>query len=245
MAISGNVRYSQIRTGDRSGNGVKVATVTGTQTAGKQLQFDASGNVIASGSDIGGGGGGGAYVIADLTPPINSQFTDLNSPTVTENSNNVYIATTSSGGSNVRGRIKAIPTAPFIITVGFVPQFALGAARFVGFGLYDGSKIRQMNFTASGSTPTLNMLNFSDPTTSVGGAEYHQPFNFSPMFFRLEDNNTNWIWSWSIGNGNWITMLTEARNTYLTPTHVGMMVNNTSTTPPIITSAYYIHWLEE
>lgn len=43
--------------GTRSGNTTQFATVTGTKTTGKQLAFDASGNVIASGSDIGGGGG--------------------------------------------------------------------------------------------------------------------------------------------------------------------------------------------
>lgn len=44
--------------GTASGNTTQFATVTGTKTTGKQLAFDASGNVIASGSDIGGAGGG-------------------------------------------------------------------------------------------------------------------------------------------------------------------------------------------
>jgi hypothetical protein len=41
-----------------SGNGTVLGTVTGLLTTGKQLAFDASGNIIASASDIGGGGGG-------------------------------------------------------------------------------------------------------------------------------------------------------------------------------------------
>lgn len=64
MAASGNVRYSQIRSGDRSGNGTKIATVTGTLTTGKQLEFDASGNIKASSTDVGGGSGGGLVLLS-------------------------------------------------------------------------------------------------------------------------------------------------------------------------------------
>lgn len=46
-------------TGTRSGNTTEFATVTGTKTTGKQLAFDANGNVVASEHDTGGGGGGG------------------------------------------------------------------------------------------------------------------------------------------------------------------------------------------
>jgi hypothetical protein len=42
----------------RSGNTDEYANVSGAKTTGKQLAFDASGNIIASASDIGGGGGG-------------------------------------------------------------------------------------------------------------------------------------------------------------------------------------------
>lgn len=41
-----------------SGNTTELATVSGTKTVSKQLAFDASGNVVASASDIGGGGSG-------------------------------------------------------------------------------------------------------------------------------------------------------------------------------------------
>lgn len=42
--------------GSRSGNTTEMATVSGTKTTGKQLAFDANGNVVASASDIGAGG---------------------------------------------------------------------------------------------------------------------------------------------------------------------------------------------
>jgi hypothetical protein len=44
--------------GSRSGNTSEMATVSGTKTVDKQLKFDASGNIVASTTDIGAGTGG-------------------------------------------------------------------------------------------------------------------------------------------------------------------------------------------
>ena len=44
--------------GTRSGNTSEMATVSGTKTVDKQLKFDASGNIVASTTDIGAGTGG-------------------------------------------------------------------------------------------------------------------------------------------------------------------------------------------
>jgi hypothetical protein len=58
--VLGNANDRTVKAGTRSGNTTEFATVSGTKTTGKQLAFDASGNVIASASDIGGGGAGTA-----------------------------------------------------------------------------------------------------------------------------------------------------------------------------------------
>ncbi|MBY0274742.1 hypothetical protein K2Z84_05350 [Candidatus Binatia bacterium] len=49
---------AKFASGILSGNGSKLATVTGAQTAGKQLTYDASGNVIVSSYDVGAAGTG-------------------------------------------------------------------------------------------------------------------------------------------------------------------------------------------
>lgn len=49
MAASGNVRYSQIRSGDRTGSGNRLVTAaSGTLTQNVPLLYDASGNVVAT-----------------------------------------------------------------------------------------------------------------------------------------------------------------------------------------------------
>lgn len=49
MAATGNVRYSQIRSGDRTGNGSRLVTAaSGTLSQNVPLLYDANGNVVAT-----------------------------------------------------------------------------------------------------------------------------------------------------------------------------------------------------
>lgn len=58
---------TDVSVGTRSGNTTEFATITGTKTTGKQLEFDASGNVKASTSDIGGSGSSQITVLDAVT----------------------------------------------------------------------------------------------------------------------------------------------------------------------------------
>lgn len=51
--------YSAIKSDSRSGNGTKLATVTGVLTSGNCVEIDASGNLVDAGDPCGTGGGGG------------------------------------------------------------------------------------------------------------------------------------------------------------------------------------------
>ena len=61
--------------GTRSGDTTEFATVSGAKTQNKQLAFDATGNVVASATDIGQGSG---HTIADEGTPLAQQRTVLN-----------------------------------------------------------------------------------------------------------------------------------------------------------------------
>ena len=272
MAATGNVRYSQIRSGDRTGNGSRLvtaasgtltqdvpllydangnvvatatrsgnttefATVSGTKSTGQQLAFDASGNVIASGEAIGGGG-----VAGSLSAPDNADFTDLNSPSVVSAlSYGIFIASTSTGSDNLRGRKKAIPTAPYTIEVGLIPQTLGANYRMVGFGLYDGTKLRTIGVIYN-NVFILSIQSWTNVTTFSSSTDYGSLILANQIFFKLEDNNTNWIWSWGTGRDNMQVLRTETRNTHLTPTHFCFIVdNNTSGSQA---AAYFNHLSE-
>lgn len=57
--VLGAANNRNVATGTRSGSTTEFATVSGTKTANKQLAFDASGNIVASSTDIGSGGASG------------------------------------------------------------------------------------------------------------------------------------------------------------------------------------------
>lgn len=58
--VLGAANNRSVVTGARSGSTTEFATVSGTKVVNKQLAFDASGNIVASSSDIGSGSGGAA-----------------------------------------------------------------------------------------------------------------------------------------------------------------------------------------
>lgn len=55
--VLGNANDRTVKVGSRSGNTTEFGTVTGPKTTGKQVEFDADGNLKASATDIGSGGG--------------------------------------------------------------------------------------------------------------------------------------------------------------------------------------------
>jgi hypothetical protein len=59
-AGGGNVSTTAVTSGNKTGNGTKFATGTGTYTPGNCIEIDADGNLVDSGSACGGGGGGGS-----------------------------------------------------------------------------------------------------------------------------------------------------------------------------------------
>ena|SRR5579872_4641935 len=59
LAASGNIRWNQLRSGDRHGNGSSGQSSDGTGASGNCAKFDADGNITDSGAACGTGSGGG------------------------------------------------------------------------------------------------------------------------------------------------------------------------------------------
>lgn len=58
-AVTGNIRWTQLRSGDRHGTGTYGQSSDGTGAAGNCAKFDASGSITDAGTTCGGGGGTG------------------------------------------------------------------------------------------------------------------------------------------------------------------------------------------
>jgi hypothetical protein len=148
MAASGNVRYSQVRSGDRTGSGNRLVTAaSGTLTQNVPLLYDASGNIVATATRTGNttnyitatagaktsgyypkwdadgnlttGDSGPSSGGVDGDPPLVADFSWFNQGSAT--------ATDSSAGLYLRnvendnelhGLVKSVPATPWTITVG-------------------------------------------------------------------------------------------------------------------------------
>jgi len=101
----------------RSGTTTEFATsVVGAKTANKQLMWDASGNVVASGVDVGGVGPGG--VISDTSSTLNGRVAIYNGTTGTH-----ITEFTGSGLLKATSGVLAVATAnvDYQVALGFTP----------------------------------------------------------------------------------------------------------------------------
>jgi hypothetical protein len=179
--------------------------------------------------------------IFNLTPPVNGDFSDLNAPSsVSTTGGALYITSTKTGGDNWCGRIKSYPSAPFTVEIAFRMQCLHQNYRFAALGLYDGTKVKTIEYVV----PSIGVrcVRWNSVTSFASGesTEVGIMTGSDLIFLKFEDNNTNWIWSIGTDPNNMQTLLTETRNTFLTPTHIGMLVNNNVSAGRA--SAAFVHW---
>lgn len=275
MSASGNIRTSQIRSGDKTGTGSRLATAaSGTLAQNVPLLYDANGNVVATATRTGNttnyatavvgaktsgnypkwdangnltdGDTGGGGVGVTLTPPVNGSFSDLNSPSVTATSDYVFIKNaTTTGNDNWKGRIISIPSAPWTLDVAFQPCYLPGVNRVSSIGLYDGTKLKVFSYQFNAATGLYRLqIDRFDSVTAWNSTAFTGGANIElsgPCFLRIVDDNTNWTYYWGIDfDLDMSQVYQETRNQFLTPTHLGMFVNNTATDN--FSSAKYVHW---
>lgn len=236
MAASGNVRTTQIRSGDRSGTGAKVATVTGTLTTGKQLEFDASGNVVASSTAIGGGGTENAPLVADFTA------FNTGSLTATDTAAGLYMRNVEND-SELHGLVKSAPGTPYTITINF-RYFQLPETNkypFVGLLFSDGTKYVTLSVYNNSGGP-LNKSQWisvdhwnsatsysSSPLPAVDIGESNDLYSI-----RISDDGTNRKYYYSFDGVNFEEAYSEGRTVHLTATQVGLVVRTNSSSTQIV-----------
>lgn len=150
----GQLGISAHTSGSLSGNGSKLATMTGSATSGKCLEWDASGNVVtaASNAACGSGGGGGS-------PGGSSGNVQYNNAGAL---GGVSILNFTAGRLDITGRVDITSSSDA------TRAFAVSAASTNNFGVAE--------FQVSGSTfamftprRTLNMSLIGTPGTLVNG----------------------------------------------------------------------------
>jgi len=178
-----------------------------------------------------------------FTTPADGDFAWINqggASKVVNANGGIYLLDPAGAGNNIRIREKAVPSAPYTITVCLIPWLfgvdfgscgmclrESGTGEVLIFGPVSGdSNITDWKLESSDYTNVTTFGAFNVQLGTFAGT------NGAPIWLRITDDNTNRILSISYDGYNFITLLTEGRTIFLTPSHIGFFVNSTNATWP-------------
>lgn len=186
------------------------------------------------------------YVPNSRKIDFTSGWTQLNfgSTTYTDVNGVAILNLTFEGTFNARGYTKSLPTPPYKLNLLIRPTYDNGGSNVISsVGVYDGTKLQTMGYGASSALTTI-MRKYTNTTTSSSTITRATCCNAPYMWLRFEDNNTNNICSYSFNGLNYITFLSQARNTFLTPTNVALALHNQQTSSLPVEFMLYGYWEE-
>lgn len=173
-----------------------------------------------------------------LTAPVDGDFAWVNQggASVDTTRGGIYLLAPAGAGVNLRIRKKSAPATPYTITAAFLaeglmlnnPWFGLlfrqsSDGKIAGFGI-------QRN---TSNTDNLYSVKYADATTFSAlytGVGYKTSCLY---FFRIADDGTNRICSFSCDGQHWQTFHTIGRTDFLTADEVGFWVNAEQGTWPV------------
>lgn len=161
------------------------------------------------------------------TLPIDGDFSWVNqgSASVDASKGGIYLLGPASGSVNVRARVKSAPATPYTITAGFNTAAVFSQRIGIGFRASGGGEISTIEVLNGDSLAVSNW----NSATSFNTAAITSVTAAIPqvVWFRIQDNGTNRIYSYSSDGQNFIVLYTVARTTFLTANQVLFFVNDT------------------
>lgn len=146
-------------------------------------------------------------------------------------------------GSNFGLMVKSAPTAPWVWTVGMIPNLlAVTTADFPSCGVCvrenATGEFYHFQQSAIAVSCRVKVDKFASVTASatafLAGDTWSGPYGAT--WFQVEDDNTDLIFRISADGINFIEVGREARLTFLTPDEIGISINNDANAIPIQTT---------
>ncbi len=193
-------------------------------------------------------------IFPDLTPPIDGDFSWVNqgSATIDTTRGGVVLKAPASGTYNVRARYKAL-TAPYKVTMHFVPLIANANSPHVGIGFRSSASSKAMGIHVINSSTTnthkVEVVKLTDLSTYSSSPASLRADNAGHWirWLQIEDNNTNLYFRYSCNGKMWITAYLEARGTFFsggsTPTGAFFYANANNAS--FDAQMHVKHWLEQ
>lgn len=175
---------------------------------------------------------------ATATAPVDGDFAWVNqgSATVSTTNGGIYLSVPVGTSLDVRARVKTAPSAPYTITVAFrsTADFALNNQDF-GLVWRQSGDGKLATCGIQTATTGIKFISYKWTSPTVVSAEYSGSaiFNSDAIYFRLADDNTNRICSYSVDGQNFIAFHTIGRTDFLTADQVGFWAMERTNTYPI------------
>jgi hypothetical protein len=175
-------------------------------------------------------------------PPAVSTLTWLNqgSATVDETNGGFYLYAPAAAGNNVKGLMIAAPAAPYTFTIAML--FHGHSVQYNAAGIVlqqDDGKLVVFHYGGT-PTPALGDEKYSSATSWSGGYTSVACFSQQMVWLRINDNNTNRTFYWSVDGQHFIQFDQQTRTDYITPTHIGVYVESNNGTYPC--GATFLSW---
>jgi hypothetical protein len=174
-----------------------------------------------------------------LIDPTLETWTTLNqaSGTFTEDTTNkrMTINADGNGALNVRGWYFTAPAAPYAYRAKITGTWTATNSTGLCFGFREnatGELSLIHYYISTAPNNALAVLNWTSPTVFSAAAFAPTTYNMQPSWFKIEDDNTNRIYSYSSDGVNWIDIYSVARTTFLTADRIFFGVVLAAATTP-------------
>lgn len=183
--------------------------------------------------------------ICPLTPPVNGDFAwvNQNSATVTAEKDYIFLKDVGRTTPSIQFAIrkKAAPSTPYSVTACLlVTQFVSQSWR-AGLCWRESSTGALVVITQSGNT--IAVAKYASPT-SFSANYFSKTLTQIPRWWRIRDDGTNRICSWSADGINFIPFHTVSRTDFMTADEVGICVDGIGTSPAADVGLTLLSWKE-
>lgn len=186
-------------------------------------------------------------------PPSMSGWTWSNqggSTLTEENGSNRFGWAPSASGFLLRTLTHAVPSAPYTVTLGFIAAILPGngstSEPHMGLVLRDNSGLNVTWHIGAFNQPYIAVRKWnSDTSFSSTLFSYFGPVGAGPIIWlRFKDDSTNRLYQFSADGIDWITIASESRTTFCTPTKVGVFCRVDALTPDPLHTMRVLHYVE-
>lgn len=182
-----------------------------------------------------------------LRPPDDALFSWYNqgSASVSTSKGGVQLSCPAASGLSIHGRKRSL-TAPYKVSMQFLPFLADASSPFCGIAITDGTKMIGIHLVNTSHIHYVEVVKITNSTTysSSPYAQKASDMGSRVDWFQVEDDNTNIYFRYSCNGKVWITAFQETRTTWMaSPTGPMFYVCPSNATFDV--HMHVRHWYEE